>query len=375
MTWMPRMLAHRTRAQGTLLLAVVGVTVVAATLLGTFALLLSVGGDRAPQVALERAEPDATTIDVRSTVGTNDPELVTTALQAGLAELLGPIDAEIRTWTSSAWLQVDLGPGVPSPLVYLADYPILPEQATLLSGQWPTTAWDGTRRARRGPSVTPQDTYEWSLGDLLATKGTDVGASIPVRVAATYRADPPRSAWTRDLLSGRGHVSGFPVPGSTGGSPAEAWGPPWWRRARRRHARHAAPRGAPRPRHGHPRRARRATPAAQHRADRPVRRGAGGQHRRDDVAEPHARHDRREPGRDARRRGRRGSHAAGRRRDGPAARGASARRAPLRRADAAHGARSVARPAASGSPGSRRSGSPPWPRSSRRGSPAWSIAV
>ncbi|CAM5790537.1 ABC3 transporter permease protein domain-containing protein OS=Cellulomonas persica OX=76861 GN=CPE01_17770 PE=4 SV=1 [Cellulomonas persica] len=224
MTWMPRLLAHRTRAHSTLLLAVVAVTVVAATLLGTFALLLSVGGDRAPQVALDRAGAQATTIDVRSTVGNNDHEKVAAAMEAGLAELLGPVDAEVRTWTSSPWLLVDRGPGLPKPLVYLADYPIVPELTALESGQWPTTAWDGEGVPVAVP-VAAAEEYGWELGDVLRTEGTDVASEIPVRVVATYRAEPPRGQWSRDLLEGRVHLSDYPVPGSFGGSVAEAWGP------------------------------------------------------------------------------------------------------------------------------------------------------
>lgn len=222
--WMPRLLAHRTRAQGTLLLAVVAVTVVAATLLGTFALLLWVGEDRAPQVALDRAGVESTTIDVRAVVGRNSPEQVTEALQTGLAELLGPVDADVTTWTSSPWLSVERERGLEPVLVYLADYPIVPEHATLLTGQWPTTAWDGTAVPVALPTATAA-AYGWKLGDVLRTAGTDVGADIPVRVVGTYRADPPRSVWSRDLLAGRGYDPAFPVPGSFGGSVAEAWGP------------------------------------------------------------------------------------------------------------------------------------------------------
>lgn len=221
---MPRLLAHRTRAQSTLLLAVVVVTVVAATLLGTFALLLSVGADRAPQVALDRAGAQATTIDVRATVGTNDPERVAEAVQTGLAELLGPVDAEVRTWTSSPWLLVDAEPGVPRTLVYVADYPDVADLATLESGQWPTTGWDGEAVPVAVPA-TAAEANGWALGDVLRTRGTDIGADIPVRVVATFHADPPRAQWSRDLLEGRAHVSDYPVPGSFGGTKAEAWGP------------------------------------------------------------------------------------------------------------------------------------------------------
>lgn len=223
-TWMPRMLARRARAQSTLLLAVVAVTVVAAALLGTFALLLSVGGERAPQVALERAEPGETTIDVTSYVGSNDPERAASALRQGLDDLLGPIEAEVRTWTSSPFLLVDLGPGLRPPMVYLADYPLDPEQASLVSGTWPTTTRDGATVPVAVPADAA-DAYGWELGDVVAARGTDVSAAVEVRVVGTYRTQPPRSAWARDLIGGRTMLPDHPVPGTFGGSTADLWGP------------------------------------------------------------------------------------------------------------------------------------------------------
>jgi len=226
------MLLHRARAQSTLLLAVLAVTLVATALLGTFALLLSTSATRAPQVALDRSRADATSIDVSAVVGIGGrPESVVASTREALATLLGPVDADVEAWWTSPWLLVQDQDDAPSPpLVYLADYPVVPEHATLVAGAWPTAPGHGEPVA--GSVVVdvavPQGAtqqYGWSLGDVLRATVADRNGDVRVRVVGIYRADPPRSAWHRDLLAGRGHDPAYPIPGSFGSLTSDAWGP------------------------------------------------------------------------------------------------------------------------------------------------------
>ncbi len=226
MGWRSRLLLRRATAQGTLLLAVLTVTLVATTLLGTFALLLTASETRAPQVALERVDPEDTTIDLRSVVGSKDGTSVATAAHAAMDAIVGDVAQERDLWTSSPWLSVPGTADPVDPIVYLADYPVVPEHTTLLAGEWPTTA--SVPGSYAVPVAVPQDAaerYGWELGDEVALEGVELGADLRMRVVGVYRAEPPRALWQRDLLSGRGHEPYFPVPGSFGSVVTEAWGP------------------------------------------------------------------------------------------------------------------------------------------------------
>ncbi|UJP41185.1 FtsX-like permease family protein [Cellulomonas palmilytica] len=224
---MPRLLAHRARAQSTLLLAVLAVTLVATTLLGTFALLLSTGETRAPQVALDRAAVQDTTIDLRAVVGQESPETVTARAAEALETLLADVPARVETWTSSPWLFAMGDEAVArTRIVYLADYPVVPEHATLVDGEWPTGSQVPGSYAT--PVAVPEaaaDANGWKVGTDLRLTGTDVGADIPVRVVGVYRIDPPRALWTRDVLAGRVHDPDYPVPNTFGSVTTDAWGP------------------------------------------------------------------------------------------------------------------------------------------------------
>ena len=226
MGWRSRLLLRRATAQGTLLLAVLTVTLVATTLLGTFALLLTASETRAPQVALERVDPEDTTIDLRSVVGSKDGTSVATAAHAAMDAIVGDVAQERDLWTSSPWLSVPGTADPVDPIVYLADYPVVPEHTTLLAGEWPTTA--SVPGSYAIPVAVPQNAaarYGWELGDEVALEGVELGADLRMRVVGVYRAEPPRALWQRDLLSGRGHEPYFPVPGSFGSVVTEAWGP------------------------------------------------------------------------------------------------------------------------------------------------------
>lgn len=221
------MLLHRARAQSTLILAVLAVTLVATALLGTFALLLSTSATRAPQVALDRTRADATSIDVTAVVGVGgSPEAVVASTRQAVADLLGPVDAAVEAWWSSPWLVVQDQDDAPSPpLVYLADYPVVPEHATLVDGAWPTAPGGaGTRVVDVAVPQGAADAYGWSVDDELTASEAERGGTVTVRVVGVYRADPPRSTWRRDLLAGRGHDPALAFPGSLGIT-SDAWGP------------------------------------------------------------------------------------------------------------------------------------------------------
>jgi hypothetical protein len=142
---------RRARSQAALLLAVLGVLLVGATLVGTCSLLLTTGNRQALAAAAERLGGTGTAADVTVTVGlasdvaatglqgraaSVDPGAVTAAVHDALA----PYPTTTSVWAASETRRLDL-PG-PVRLGYLLDADTLrePGVATLTAGRWPAAA-------------------------------------------------------------------------------------------------------------------------------------------------------------------------------------------------------------------------------------------
>ncbi|KQY23387.1 hypothetical protein ASD16_12695 [Cellulomonas sp. Root485] len=225
MGWSLRVLRHRAAAQRTLLATVVAVALIGASLLGTFALLLFTSEHRALDTALTRAPATATDIDVDLTLQRGSPLVATDAAEAYLDELLGDVPSTRTAWLTSPMYRLTGEDGYIQPMAYLADYPDVPSHATLLTGQWPTTATDDGGRVQVSVPKVAAEKYGWTIGTVLPVMSFTTYEDSAVVVVGIHELDGPASGWTRDLLLGAEHDPRYPVPGSFGFLATDAWGP------------------------------------------------------------------------------------------------------------------------------------------------------
>ena len=205
MGWSLRVLRHRAAAQRTLLATVVAVALIGASLLGTFALLLFTSEHRALDTALTRAPATATDIDVDLTLQRGSPLVATDAAEAYLDELLGDVPSTRTTWLTSPMYRLTGEDGYIQPMAYLADYPDVPSHATLLTGQWPTTATDDSGRVQVSVPKVAAEKYGWTVGTVLPVMSFTTYEDSAVVVVGIHELDRPASGWTRDLLLGAEH--------------------------------------------------------------------------------------------------------------------------------------------------------------------------
>ncbi|MBT0992842.1 FtsX-like permease family protein [Cellulomonas sp. DKR-3] len=226
MGWMTRLVRHRARAQVTILATVTAVTVVGATLLGSFALLLAVNENRALDVALSRAPAAVTDVGVRLDLSPDQP--ARPALEAAdeyLDRLLAGLPDARTHWLQSQWLAVQGTTDPVSPLVYLG---AVPTEVTVVEGTWPPAADADSAVPVAVPVAVPSaaaERYDWEPGDRIAFEGTSERSQGELVVAAVYVAEPPRAAWSREVLRGRLHEAAYPYPGTFGFVTTNAWGP------------------------------------------------------------------------------------------------------------------------------------------------------
>ena len=225
MGWSLRVLRHRATAQRTLLTTVVAVALIGASLLGTFALLLFTSETRALDTALTRAPATATDIDAELRLESGGPVGATAAGQAYLDELLGEVPSTRTEWLTSPMYQLTGEDGRIKPLAYLADYPDVPSNSTLLAGAWPTTASDDSGRVQVSVPKVAADAYGWTLGSELPVKSYSTYLDSTVVVVGIHELDGPAGVWTHDLLLGAEHDPRYPVPNSFGFLATDAWGP------------------------------------------------------------------------------------------------------------------------------------------------------
>ena len=225
MGWSLRVLRHRAAAQRTLLVTVVAVALVGASLLGTFALLLFSSEHHALDAALTQAPAASTDIDVDLSLDRGDPLLAAEAGEEYLDELLGDLPSTRTQWLTSPMHRLTGEEGVIKPLAYLAAYPDVPSHASLVAGQWPTTATDPTGRIEVTVPKVAADTYGWAVGSEIPVMSYATYDDSAVVVVGIHELTGPATVWTRDLLVGTEHDPRYPVPGSFGFTVTDAWGP------------------------------------------------------------------------------------------------------------------------------------------------------
>ena len=219
------LLLHRARSQQSLLLVVLAVTVVGATLLGTFALLLAASEGRLLAVALERTAPGSREIDV--TISSGSAADVAGSLppaDAFLDDLLGGLPADRDAWLASSLYTIEGTADARAPYTYFAANAQYAESSTLVTGAFPTSGVDSDGRV---PVAVPQvaaEAYGWTVGSVVRLQQASTREPARAVVTGTYRLTGAPQTWSRDVLDGREHDEAYPVLGA-GFLTTRAWGP------------------------------------------------------------------------------------------------------------------------------------------------------
>lgn len=225
MSWSVRIMLRRAVAQRTILATVLAVAVLGSTLLGTFALLLTSSEQRALEVTLTRSPQSATDLEIRMSVGRNEPGVAIAAARAALAHVAGDVPTTSSEWVASPPYQLPADGGASVPLGYVAAVPDVASLVTLRAGVWPDTATDAAGRVEVAvPNVAAQH-FGWTVGTEVPLVSTSTLAQAGAVVVGVYDVTSDRTQWKRDLLVGAGVDPDFPVPGSFGFLQTSAYGP------------------------------------------------------------------------------------------------------------------------------------------------------
>lgn len=226
MGWRWRVLVRRLRDQATVIATVVAVTLVATTLLGTFALLLQGSADDALAEALDRAPADDVRVEAVVRVSGKDADAAVATARDAVRGLHTGVEADEETWlTGSEWILPGRGEGGFAPYAYPASSPRVPGDARLLTGTWPDRARDDAGRLLVAVPSVAAAAYGWGVGTEVPVRSQGGQRTDTWLVTGTHELTGPPGTWTRDRIDGRGHDPQFVVPGSMGRIVTDLWGP------------------------------------------------------------------------------------------------------------------------------------------------------
>lgn len=208
-----------------ILTTVLAVAVLGSTLLGTFALLLTSSEQRALEITLTRAPPSATDLEVRMSVGRDEPDAAVGAAREALAQLAGDVPTTSSEWVLSPPYQLPADGGTNLPLGYVAAVPDVDSLVSLRAGTWPVGATDAAGRVQIAVPDVAAEHFVWTVGDEVPLVSTSTLVPARAVVVGVYDVTRDRTQWKRDLLAGAGVDPGFPVPGSFGFLTTSAYGP------------------------------------------------------------------------------------------------------------------------------------------------------
>ncbi|WP_308250400.1 FtsX-like permease family protein [Sphaerisporangium fuscum] len=229
---MLRLLAHRARAQWSLLAALLAVVMVGPTLLGACALLITRTAEQALEAAMSRAgtaDVDVTAYAV--TVRGRDARSVAGDTRGVLTSALAPFAATTAARASSVMRTMPptgaAGEGVPAE-AYLSGVEGLPARAQMISGRWPRAAADARRPGVPLEAVVIEPTARL-LGLTLGSRvhlgrelSSDSAPPLEVTVVGVVR--PLRgTGWDRDPLAAAGYDLAYHDGRSA--QPVHAYGP------------------------------------------------------------------------------------------------------------------------------------------------------
>lgn len=179
-----RSLLPRAGTQAGLLAAVLAVVVAGAVLLGTCALLLTAGQDRALDVALQRADARDTTVEVTYRLDGGDPATADDATRL-LSEALTPTRPVVTSWLTSAVRPLATS-AAPDARAWVVADDDLTARSTLTAGRW--------------ADATPGGPVEVAVPDDVARDlGLGLGDQVVLGAA--------RDGRTRDPVPGAGDVT------------------------------------------------------------------------------------------------------------------------------------------------------------------------
>jgi len=231
------LLLRRARAQRGLALALAGLVVLAATLVGVCALLLGPTQDRAFAREVQRTEPrdlavDAFLVDLAA----GDVDEVGDTATDRLRDVLAGLDPSTSSVVTSRMRMLESfgGSGGGSAggsagggrLAYLAAGDAIAPRSRLVSGRWPEppASLPESGLTEAAVPVAAAERLGLGTGDRVSLgRATGIGGSVaPVTlvVVGTYRA-ASASAWDGDPLQGAGYQADY----SDGSQQAEAYGP------------------------------------------------------------------------------------------------------------------------------------------------------
>ncbi|QCB94373.1 FtsX-like permease family protein [Cellulomonas shaoxiangyii] len=226
MGWRGRVLTRRLRDQSAVVATVLLVTLVATTLLGTFALLLLGSAEDALEEALSRADRDDVTVEAALRVNKKDAAPVVDAAREALHAVTGALETHDETWLGgSLWRLPGASASGSPPLAYPAASPRQHDSARLVEGSWPDRARDDAGRLLVAvPSVAAR-AYGWTVGTVVPVRATTGATADEWLVTGMHELTGRPGTWSRDRLLGGSHDPLFPVPGSGGRLVTDAWGP------------------------------------------------------------------------------------------------------------------------------------------------------
>ncbi|KSW21712.1 hypothetical protein ATM99_13800 [Cellulomonas sp. B6] len=218
------MLLGRLRDQASVVTTVTLVAVVATSLLATLALLLDLTANGAVDEALDRAPTADVQLEVQLRVGGADAAPLVATADHVLDGVVGALPVTRTEWlVGMTHRLVDPArTGLPE-ITYLASYPRTDDTTRLVRGTWPDRATDEQGRVEVNVPEVAAVAHGWDVGSVVTARRTkDPVAWV---VVGTHELVGPPRAWSRDPLGGTGHDPAYPVPGSSGGSTTDAWGP------------------------------------------------------------------------------------------------------------------------------------------------------
>jgi hypothetical protein len=200
----------RSRVQARLLVVVVVVLVTGLTVLGSCAVLLTSGAERAQQSALAATSSADLAVEVELTDLPADAGPDVAAAARVVAAALAPVPPRSSTWVTSTLRDVPPGAGQARRLSWLAGVDDLTARGDLVAGEWPTAPAPGAP----WPAVLPvaaADAMGLGLGDTLllapSTGLDDAGETAPVTVVLVGLVQPRTDgSWDRDRSAGAGTV-------------------------------------------------------------------------------------------------------------------------------------------------------------------------
>jgi len=215
-SWLVSTTVRRWRAQWRLIGAVLGVTILACTLLTTLGILVTTTEQNGVSSALaelpdSQSRVDITLVNPSETVG-DTRELV----ESELSVILGPA-ATLDTTSRAVTNLFAAGLESTNPVsAYYAELDGIEDHADLIEGEWVDVAAPLTVALPESAATV----FDLGVGDTFTVDDTEL------TVGAIYAAiDETDEFWDSDLLGGNGNDPAFPRPGIMDFEPIHAFGP------------------------------------------------------------------------------------------------------------------------------------------------------